>query len=46
VEQTNEEISQAANLQKKSRKKYVLLIVILIFVVGIGLGAYFMLGKK
>lgn len=44
VEQTNEEMTQASTLQKKSRKKYILLALLVLFLVGIVLGLVFILG--
>ena len=45
VEATNEDLNEAANLQKKSRKKYICAVALIILIVGLGLGLLFILKK-
>ena len=45
VEATNEDLNEAAQLQKKSRKKYICAVALIILIVGLGLGLVFILKK-
>ena len=45
VEATNVDLDEAKRLQKKSRKKYCCLVLLIIMIVGLGLGLFFILKK-
>ena len=43
VESANDELDRAASAQNKARKKYIILVAIIIFVAAAGAGAFFIL---